>query len=235
MKEFFSECRNAKGELPYNIKINDGAIDMKGEYIVLDLPFIFDCDTTLQYYMTNPIYDYCMDSDSLVLRHDSYRVMFSTYTFGCFDYKDYIVVVYTFPLADPNYYQCYTINTYTKKGIRIDRIPFFILRYDSNLEEDEFDPEWLELSGYIDESFEITICKRTQWEVLHEDYVARKEEVDEDTYNNLHEYAEYHVYNISDDGHFIEVQKPHKYEADDDNNWRRVGDNKQDNSKYTNH
>ena len=222
LKEFFRECRKAKGELPYNIKINNGRIDIKGSYIVLDLPFILDCDTTLQYYMTNPIYDYFMDADSLVLRQDSYRVIFSTYAFGCFDYKDYMVVVYSFPLANPNYYKALTINTYTKEGIRIDRMPFFIWRYDNNLEEDEFDPEWLEMSGYIDENFEITICKRTPWDVLHEDYGVQKEGMDDDTYNHLHEYTEYHVYNISDDGHFIEVQKEHKYEVNERNNWTKI-------------
>lgn len=219
--EFFRECRNAERELPYSIKINNGKIDMKKGFIVLDLPFVLDCDTTQQYYMTNPIYDYYMDSDSLVLRQDSYRTVFDFDAVGCFDYKDFFVVVYTFPLANPNYYVSLTINTYTKEGIRIDRLPFFIWRYDLSILEwgENLDESWIEQTGYIDESFEITIRRRTPWEEFHEDHGFCKEGLDDGAYNYLHEYVEYHVYSISDDGHFVEVQKKHKYEVDERNNW----------------
>lgn len=228
-QSFIYDCKSTNVSMPFSIKMNEynWSEDMKYEIFTSYTAkcFILECDTILLYYMTRPIYNYYMDADSLVLVQGSYRTTFNFKAVGCFDYKNYMIVVYSYPLADPNNHKSYTINVYTKDGELIDRMPFFIWRADNELFEadvEEFDAEWLELSGYIDKNFEITICKRTQWEILHEDNGVRKEGMDEDTYNSLHEYAEYHVYNISDEGHFVEVQKPHKYEVDEKNNWTPI-------------
>ena len=228
LNDFMNDCHNVDATLPYTLRLKNDNLDVKREYIVsiLHTPFILDCNKNIQYYsyMTNPIYDYYMDADSLVLRQGSYRLTFSFSAVACFDYKDYMVVIYTYPLADPNYYETLTINTYAKDGKRIDRLPFFIWRNDLSVLEwgDNLDESWIELTGYIDENFEITTRHRTHWEDIHEEHGFRKEGMDEDTYNHLHEYTEYHVYNISDDGHFIEVQKEHKYEVDEKNNWTKI-------------
>ena len=213
--------------------------DMK-HVIISDMTarrFILECDTSLQYYTTKPMYQYFEDMDSLVLVQDGFRISFNFFVVGCFEYKGFMVVVHTYPLADPNVYNCFVISTYSKDTELIDHIPFFVWRTDLDVLEwgDNLDESWIELTGYIDKDFEITVRQRTPWGDIHDEHGFCKEGLDEGTYEHLHEYVEYHVYNISDDGHFVEVQKPHKYEADDDNNWRRVGDNKQDNSKYTNH
>lgn len=224
-KDFIEDCRKSTAKLPYNIHIQGyWQVDMKKIDLFNETAFILDGDTSLLYYMTKPVYDYYMDADSLVLVQGSYRTTFDFKAIGCFDYKDYVVVVYTFPLANPNFYQCCTINTYSKKGKRIDRMPFFMWRFDFDILDigENLDASWLEMTGYIDESFEITICQRTPWNIIHDEHGFRKEGLDEDVYNNLHTSIEYHVYNISDDGHFVEVQKPHKYEADERNNWTPI-------------
>lgn len=225
---FLSHCKKVASNLPYNIKINNDLFDIENprEYIALSLPFILDGDTTLYYYMTKPQYDYFMDADSLVLRSPSYRTLFSFNAVGCFDYKDYMVVVYSFPLDDPNYYKCYTVNTYTKDGKRIDRLPFFMWRRDIDAEEfgDELDPSWLEMTGYIDENFEITICQRTKWSVIHsrdgkdfsKEYFKEQDE--------MRSHREYHVYRIDETGHFEEVKKVNLYEVDDNNTWSKKSD-----------
>ena len=224
-KDFIEDCRKSTAKLPYNIHIQCyWQVDMKKIDLFNETAFILDGDTSLLYYMTKSVYDYYMDADSLVLVQGSYRTTFDFKAIGCFDYKDYVVVVYTFPLANPNFYQCCTINTYSKKGKRIDRMPFFMWRFDFDILDigENLDASWLEMTGYIDESFEITICQRTPWNIIHDEHGFRKEGLDEDVYNNLHTSTEYHVYNISDDGHFVEVQKPHKYEVDEKNNWTPI-------------
>ena len=220
LKAFIRDCRRADSILPFHIRTQNFQIETKRNFIVLSLSFILGGDTTQLYYSTKPIYAY-MDTDSLTLIQGSYKTIFDFYAVGCFDYKDFIVIVYSFPLNDPNYYQCYTVNTYTKDGKRIDRLPFFIWRTDFDATEwgDEFDPSWFEMQGYIDENFEITIQQKMPWKIIHardgedfsQEWLAEK--------NEMRAYQEYHVYQINSDGHFVKVQKEHKYEVDDNNNW----------------
>lgn len=221
IKDFISDCRKTTTNLPYKIHTTDWLVDVKAQPLFFAVSFILDGDTSLFYYKTKPIYKYYMDADSLVQIMGSYRVAFDFEAVGCFDYKDYMVVVYSFPLADPNYYKCYTINTYTKDGKRIDRLPFFMWRTDFDATEwgDEFDPSWLEMTGYIDDDFEITIRQKLSWSVIHEhdgedfskEWLTKQDEM------RAHE--EYHVYHINNNGSFIEINKKPKYKVDDNNNW----------------
>lgn len=220
---FIKDCHQASSVLPFKVRMGNAWIDMEEKYLFLAEFFILDGDTTLLMYDENPVTEYYPSNDSLVTVIAGHRALFDFRAVGCFDYKDFMVVVYSFPLDDPNYYQCYTVNTYTKDGKRIDRLPFFMWRRDIDAEEfgDELDPSWLEMTGYIDEDFEITICQRTKWSVIHsrdgidfsKEYFKEQEE--------MRAHREYHVYRIDETGHFEEVKKKNLFEVDDNNTWTR--------------
>ncbi len=209
---FIKDCRNASSALPFKIEAPDNCfIEMKYGNLFphVAVPFILDGDTSLLGYVKIEYDDNIAQDDTTgrVIIKKRHR-WFDFEAVGMFEYKDFYVVVYTYPLDDPNEYQCYTVNTYTKDGKRIDRLPFFkwYCNYDNDI-------SWFEITGYIDEDFEITIQTRRCWEDAYTRHTG-------DTLEEI-EKQQYKVYRINDEGRFELVNKEPEYVVDGKNNWTR--------------
>ena len=100
-KSFLNNSRKASSELPFKIKVpeNNCFINMKyGNLFAHDaVPCILDGDTTLLSYI-----EVKHDEDSGEMLSERYT-WFEFITVGMFEYKDYWVIVYSYPLADPIY------------------------------------------------------------------------------------------------------------------------------------
>lgn len=204
---FLGKCRKATVELPFSVEIpkNSCMIRMAhgNLFAHVAVPFILDGDTTLLSF-TKVRYD--EDTGELL---DKRITWFDFKTIGFFEYKGYWVIVYSFPLADPNKYQCYTVNTYTKDGKRVDRLPFF--KWEC-ARLPVIDISNFDMTGYIDEDFEITIQTRGSWDDVNTGRYEG-EALEEKKKQN------YNVYHINDDGMFEEIDKEPQYVVDDKNNW----------------
>lgn len=207
-KSFLDKCRKASSELPYKIDAPESNCIIRMKYGNLfghvAVPFILDGDTALLGYV-NVRYD---DYSGEIIRQR--YTWFDFKAVGFFEYRDYWVIVYSYPLADPNIYQCYTVNTYTKDGKRIDRLPFF--KWECNFMS-VMDISWFEMTGYIDEEFEITVQKRSSWDDVNTGvYIGETLEEKKKQH--------YSVYHINENGKFELVDKEPKYIVDDRNNWK---------------
>lgn len=206
-KSFLNNSRKASSELPFKIKVpeNNCFINMKygNLFAHVAVPFILDGDTTLLSYI-----EVKHDEDSGEMLSERYT-WFEFITVGMFEYKDYWVIVYSYPLADPNIYQSYTVNTYTKDGKRIDRLSFF--KWECKLLP-VMDVSWFEMTGYIDDEFEITIQTRGSWSDVNTG-IYTGEALEEKKKQH------YRVYHINDEGRFELVNKEPKYVVDEKNNW----------------
>ena len=206
---FLNNSRKASSELPFKIEVPENSCFIRMKYGNLfahvAVPFILDGDTTLLSYIKIE-----RDEDSgEILRQQN--TWFDFKTVGMFEYKGYWVIVYSYPLADPNTYQCYTVNTYSKEGKRIDRLPFF--KWECGLIS-VIDISLLEITGYIDEQFEITVQTRGSWSDVNTG-IFTGEALEEKKKQH------YSVYHINDNGMFELVDKEPKYVVDDKNNWTR--------------
>ena len=167
------------------------------------VPFILDKDTTLLSYTK---IERDEDTGEIISKRNTW---FEFKTIGFFEYKGYWVIVYSYPLADPNIYQCYTVNTYTKEGKRIDRLSFF--KWECRLLS-VMDISWYEMTGYIDEKFEITVQTRSSWSDVNTG-VYEGEALEEKKKQH------YSVYHINENGKFELVDKEPQYVVDNKNNW----------------
>ncbi|NLC42821.1 MAG: hypothetical protein GX783_00910 [Clostridiales bacterium] len=206
-KSFLDKCRKASSELPFKVETPTNNCRISMDYGNLfghvAVPFILDGDTTLRRYTK---IEYDEDTGKIT---NKYRTSFSFQAIGFFEYKDYWIIVYSYPLADPNIYQSYTVNTYTKDGKRIDRLPFF--KWECKLLP-VMDVSWFEMTGYIDDEFEITIQTRGSWSDVNTG-IYTGEALEEKKKQH------YRVYHINDEGRFELVNKEPKYVVDEKNNW----------------
>lgn len=205
-KSFLDKCRKATSKLPFQVEASINSCTVRMDYGNLfshvAVPFILDGDTTLLGYTKIEFEEYgeVIDKD---------YTWFDFEAIGFFEYKGFWVVVYSYPLANPNKFRCYTINTYSKEGKRIDRLPFF--KWECSLTSIN-DISWFEMTGYIDEEFEITVQTRGSWDDINtgiyegNDLEKKKKQ-------------QYNVYRINDNGRFEEVNRKPKYVVDEKNNW----------------
>lgn len=206
-RSFLDKCRKATSELPFKIEIPENSCLLRMEYGNLfahvAVPFILDRDTALLSYTK---IERDKDTGEIINKHNAW---FDFKAVGMFEYKGYWVIVYSYPLADPNTYQSYTVNTYTKDGKRIDRLPFF--KWECRLLS-VMDISWFEITGYIDEQFEITVQTRSSWSDVNTG-IFTGEALEEKKKQH------YRVYHINDNGMFELVDKEPRYVVDDQNNW----------------
>jgi len=206
---FLDKCRKSSSELPFKIETPENSCLIRMEYGNLfahvAVPFILDGDTTLLRYTKIE-----KDEDTGDILTKRTR-LFNFEAVGMFEHKGFWVIVYSFPLADPNIYQSYTINTYSKDGKRIDRLPFFKWECERL---SIIDISWFEMTGFIDENFEITIQTRGSWDDINTGIYKGDELIDK-VKQNLH------VYHINDNGEFELVEKKPHYFVNDKNDWTK--------------
>lgn len=206
---FLEKCRKSSSELPFKIETIENSCQIRMEYGNLfshvAVPFILDGDTSLLSY--NKI-EKDEDSGEILTK---YTKWFDFEAIGMFEYKGYWVIIYSYPLADPNKYQSYTINTYSKDGKRIDRLPFF--KWECK-RLSIMDISWFEMTGYIDENFEITIQSQGSWDDVNTG-IYKGNELKEKMKQN------YLVYHINDNGEFELVKKKPSYFVNDKNDWTK--------------
>lgn len=206
---FIEKCKEASSNLPFKVETpkNSCLIRMESGNLFghVAVPFILDGDTTLRRFVK---IERDEDTGEIIKK---YRKSFSYKAIGFFDFKGYWVIVYSYPLGDPNRYQSYTVNTYTKDGKRIDRLPFFKWECERLA---VMDISWFEITGYIDEEFEITVQTKGSWDDVHTGRYKGEtlEEMKKQKYS---------VYHINEDGKFELIQKDPEYVVDDKNNWTR--------------
>jgi len=208
-KSFIDKCRKASSKLPFAVETYENSCMISMEhgnlFAHVVVPFILEGDTTLLSYTK---IERDEDTGEIINRYNKW---FDFETIGLFEHKGFWVIVYSYPLADPNKYQCFTVNTYTKEGKRIDRLPFF--KWEC-ARMPIIDISWFEMTGFIDEEFEITVQTRSSWNDLNTgiykgEYLEEKKK------------QHYSIYHIDDNGKFEEVSKKPKYIVDDKNNWMR--------------
>lgn len=208
-KFFIDKCRKATSELPFKVdaSINSCTVSMKYSNLFshVAVPFILDGDTALLSYTKIELEEY----GNVINKHHTW---FDFEAVGFFEYNGFWVIVYSYPLEDPNTYKCYTINTYSKDGKRIDRLPLF--KWECN-RLSVVDITWFEITGYIDEKFEITVQTRCSWNdvnsgIYEGDALEEKKK------------QKYSVYQINDNGMFELINKETKYVVDDKNNWTHI-------------
>ena len=207
-KSFLDKSRKASSELPFKIETPKNSCLIRMEhgnlFAHVAVPFILDGDTTLLNYT-----EIKRDEDTGELLNKQ-NTWFDFKAVGMFEYKGYWVIVYSYPLADPNKYQCYTINTYTKDGKRIDRLPFF--KWEC-ARLPIIDISNFEITSYIDEEFEITVQTRGSWDDINTGIYKGKilEEKKKQHYS---------VYQINDKGMFEPLDRKPNYVVDDENDWK---------------
>jgi len=205
-RSFLDKCRKATSELPFVVKTTESSCRIHMEhgnlFAHVAVPFILDGDTTLLNYTKIE-----RDEDTGEVIEKSVT-WFDFEVIGMFEYKDYWVIACSYPLADPNIYQCYTINTYSKDGKRIDRLPFFKWECE---QLSVMDISWFEITGYIYKDFKIIVQTRTSWEDANTGELKGDE---------LKKEQHYSVYHINNKGMFEQVDTVPKYIVDDKNNWR---------------
>lgn len=196
---FLDKCRKSSSSLPFKVEISKNSCVIGMEYgnifAHVAVPFILDGDTILLYYTKIERDD---DTGEII---NQFNTWFDFKAIGFFEYKYFWVVIYSFPLADPNKYQCYTINTYSKDGKRIDRLSF--LKWECK-QFSVIDISWFDITGYIDENFEITIQTQGSWNDINTNIYKRDELAEKKE-------KKYSVYQINDQGQFALIKKTRIY------------------------
>lgn len=207
--DFIKDCRKTQSKLPFKIETSEDKCNVNMVYGNLfahvSIPFILDGDTTLLGYQ-RILYIAEVEGSK-----EEFHTWFDFEAVGMFEHKGYWVIIYTFPLADPNKNTSYTVNTYTKDGKRIDRLPFFKWQCNQSIIEPF---SWFEITGYIDDDFEITIQTRGSWDEVSSFGYKKEAAVRAEKEKQL-----YKVYQINNNGKFEQIDKQPKYIVDDKNNW----------------
>lgn len=207
-KSFLDKCREACSKLPFVVETSKNSCMITMKYGNLfghvAVPFILDGDTALLSYTK---IEWDEDTGEII---SNYHTWFDFETIGMFEHKGYWVIVYSYPMADPNKYQCYTINTYTKSGKRIDRLPFF--KWEC-ARLPVIDISNFEITSYIDEEFEITVQTKGSWNDVNTG-------IYEGTILEEKKKQYYSVYHINDKGMFERIDKKTKYVVNDENVWK---------------